>query len=78
MPDGYNRIPIDDDRHISEHPTAAWNPDPTEEAFRAAYHASHPRFIPCSGCVRRGEPRPYPVRRGYVCNDCANIEEGAY
>lgn len=37
-----------------------------------------PRYVDCAGCVRRGEKNPRKVKPGYQCDDCANIEEGAY
>ena len=41
------------------------------------------RYVPCAGCVRRGEPKPNYVRATRDsqprerCNACADIEEGA-
>jgi hypothetical protein len=40
--------------------------------------AGHRGFVLCRGCIRRGCERPNPVKPGFNCNDCADIEEGAY
>ena len=34
------------------------------------------RTVPCPECIRKGEI-PQRVKKGRVCFDCANIEEGA-
>lgn len=46
-------------------------------ALRAA-SKGNPRNLPCPTYKRPDMLTPADRRQGYQCNDCANIEEGAY
>lgn len=44
---------------------------------RMRERAALPKRVPCPGCVKRGVPKPQTVKRGYQCDACADLEEGA-
>ena len=37
---------------------------------------ANPRTLPCPTCKQPDKLTPADVRRGYQCDDCANLEEG--
>lgn len=38
----------------------------------------NPRILPCPTCGEQNRLTPADVRRGYQCDRCADVEEGAY
>lgn len=38
----------------------------------------NPRNLPCPTCKEPNKLTPQDVRRGYQCDDCANLQEGCY
>ena len=46
-------------------------------ALRAA-RKDNPRNLPCPTCGQENKLTPDDVRRGYQCDDCANLMEGCF
>ena len=46
-------------------------------ALRAA-SKRNPRNLPCPTCKQPDRLTPADVRRGYQCDDCANLDEGCF
>jgi len=38
----------------------------------------NPRNLPCPTCKEPNKLTPADVRKGYQCDDCANLQEGCY
>jgi hypothetical protein len=38
----------------------------------------NPRNLPCPTCKEPNKLTPADVRRGYQCDECANLQEGCY
>lgn len=52
--------------------------DPGGKSAMRAAHKANPRNLPCPTCKKPDRLTPADVRRGYQCDECADLAEGCF